>query len=332
MIRLFFTCDDNTINLHNTETNTNQVLYSGAKNKSKDEFSYLKCFSLGSSVNKYLFASNDQFLQLFDINTFKQVNKYKFSKETINCIELNQARNVIGCCDDSGEIKILDIRIKASKNKTPMTLPTITLKKTFTSHSNICSMLKFNPTNENEIFSSSFDCSVIKWDLRSAKNSEKPYLNAININDTIRDINKSKDSEDFLISTMTPCFVHCLDLIEKENKSLLFCGIENGLCILYDAENCSYLDHSQLQKFNCGLTQLTQASSMNGTLVGSGNGKTIEFFDLDKSSTCYSIRKLDDFKIDHNDKVNCLRYFNKKLFVADTTDDVTIYDLNTTES
>lgn len=102
----FFTCDDNTINLHNTETNTNQVLYSGAKNKSKDEFSYLKCFSLGSSVNKYLFASNDQFLQLFDINTFKQVNKYKFSKETINCIELNQARNVIGCCDDSGNILI----------------------------------------------------------------------------------------------------------------------------------------------------------------------------------------------------------------------------------
>lgn len=99
-----FTCDDNSINLYNTETNTKQNLYTTPKNKLQDELSCLKCFSLSSCENKYLFASNNEFLQLFDINTFKQINKYKFSKETINCIELNQAKNIIGCCDDSGII------------------------------------------------------------------------------------------------------------------------------------------------------------------------------------------------------------------------------------
>lgn len=71
---------------------------------------------------------------------------------------------------------------------------------------------------------------------------------------------------------------------------------------------------------------------MNGALIGSGNGKTIEFFDLDKNSTSYSIKKLNNLSINHSAKVNCLRYFNKKLFIADTTDDLTVYELNDTEN
>ena len=114
---------------------------------------------------------------------------------------------------------------------------------------------------------------------------------------------------------------------------MLVCGIENGLGILYDADTLTYQDHKQLQAFNCAVTQFTRFESSNlvNYLACSGDGRTIEFFDLIQSQANadyngYTIKKFESFSIIHGEKVNCLRYLNKKLFVADTTNDLTIYN------
>lgn len=71
-------------------------------------------------------------------------------------------------------------------------------------------MAKFNGTNENEIFSCSFDCSILKWDLRMVKSGDNknPFVKRIDMNETMVEVNRAKKSEDMLVSTMTPSFVH----------------------------------------------------------------------------------------------------------------------------
>lgn len=129
---------------------------------------------------------------------------------------------------------------------------------------------------------------------------------------------------------------------EVDGTSLLLGGVENGLCILYDASTCKYYDHEQMQPFNCALTQLTSfelTDLMRGSLVnapecteilaGSGNGKTIEFFGLGRDpKRDFAIRKFSSLQIDQVNKVNCLGYSNRKLFVADTSNDLTIYNFD----
>jgi len=108
-----------------------------------------------------------------------------------------------------------------------LAIPSVKLKKNLSTHTNICSDLKFNPSNESELFSCSFDCSVVKWDMRlvkkSSAESKANFLCKIEIGETLSEINSTKlapnrqtnySVEDLLISTMTPCFVHSnLDIL-----------------------------------------------------------------------------------------------------------------------
>ncbi len=98
------------------------------------------------------------------------------------------------------------------KQAAVLALPTVTLRKSLASHENICSGLKLNPASDNELFSCSFDCTVIKWDLRAVKRSAEspnPFLNQIKVDETMIEINRKETANDLLISTMTPSFVHC---------------------------------------------------------------------------------------------------------------------------
>ena len=145
-------------------------------------------------------------MQIFDLNTLKQLSNYKISRDTINSIEIN--KNLIACSDDLGEIKLLDLREKTL----------LTNKKVLKKHENICYCVKFNPLNDNELFSGSFDSTILKWDLRSLK-----CVSQININEVMT---KHQDStNDSFISNMTPCFVHSLSFTYLNQQSVLLAGI-----------------------------------------------------------------------------------------------------------
>lgn len=308
-------CDETTLLIKNLNTNTDHVLFTGKEDS--DEFNSLKY------LNGLLFVSNDEYLQLFDVNNLKPLSKYKFCKETINSIELNKSKNSIALCDDSGDIKLLDLRIQADKQ-------TLTLKKKLNGHSNICSTIKFNDSNENELYSGSFDCSILKWDLRTTKT----FANKINVSEILSNLNKG--AQDSLASSMTPCFVHSIHLTELNNETFLLAGIENGLCFAFKTDSFKYLCNEQIQTFNCALTQLDslvlndkmKVENNDKAIVGCGNGKAIEFFYLNQGLDSIDIKRIEKLKINHESKINSAKYSNRKLFVADTSSHLTIYDFN----
>jgi WD40 repeat protein len=230
------------------------------------------------------------------------------------------------------------MRLNQGKNGLESTL---TIRKKMIGHSNICSSIKFNPLNDYELFSGSFDCSILIWDIRSAKT----YSNKIITSDILLEINKNEENN--LVSSMTPSFVHSLHFVNVSNENILLAGIENGLCLAFKTNLFKFVSSEQLQPFNCALTQLndfilndkmkleavtttstTTSNAYNNekVLSGCGNGRTIEFFYLNND---IKIQKFEKFKIDHTYKINSAKSFNNKLFIADTSYNLTIYDFNT---
>ena len=147
-------------------------------------------------------------------------------------------------------------------------------------------------------------------------------------------LESQKDREKNLISSMTPCFVHSLHFSEQQNTKVLCCGIENGLCLALNPVSLEYLSCKQLQPFNCALTQLESFESVNRlkkdfdqdrkVFLAAGNGKTIEFASVSDKNEFLK----ESEGIAHRDKINCIKYREEKLYVADTSNDLTIYDFN----
>ena len=66
-----FICNENTLILHDFKNNIDQVIYAGFES---DDLNSLKHFN----KRNILFASNDNFLHLFDYSSNKQISKYIF--------------------------------------------------------------------------------------------------------------------------------------------------------------------------------------------------------------------------------------------------------------
>lgn len=347
---LAFTCCDEKIVTYNFVTKTKLELF---RAKEAEEISYLRCLN-----DALLLAAVSERMCFVDISSSKLLHECKQFKDCINTFDINRAGNCLASGDDSGEIRLFDLRANNSE---------LSLAKTLGGHDNICYAIKFNPANENELFSGSFDCSVLKWDLRLAKKSttkSKPaYVKQVNMSEVMLNVAKYSqlranrllsEENDCLISTMTPCFVHSLHFTPRSNR--LLCGLENGVCVALDPATCDYAGHEQLQKLNCALNQFAPFNDDDNELtIASGNGTSIEFVrindvtssdetsDSSKKPTRtmskqneallkaftpkIGMQKVDDMQIDHKYKVNSFKYSNGRLFVGDTSNNLTIYKL-----
>ena len=191
--------------------------------------------------------------------------------------------------------------------------------------------------NEHELFSGSFDCTVVKWDTRFVKASTKqPFVHKIDVASAIQSVVESKSRMnngdlEYLVSSMTPPFVHSLFF----SRSFLLAGIENGLCLAFEPVNCELVGCRQLQPLNRALTQFDQFQLGQNTegLVASGDGKLIDFVRLESASQSgvndllkVDIKKEDSLRIQHGHKINCIKFRGSKLYVADTSNDLNIYD------
>ena len=84
--KVVFTCSDSSIIGYNLSTSSKDFLFkSSSKN---DEFTCLKL------INEHLFAAQENILLVFDVQNSKQIDKFKFFKETINSIEINNSKNL----------------------------------------------------------------------------------------------------------------------------------------------------------------------------------------------------------------------------------------------
>ena len=322
--KLIFSCSDSKINICDTLNQSRKTLFS-CDEETNSELNQLKLFK------DLLYAANSEYLQIFDVNALKQVGNYKISRDTINSIEINQSNTLIACSDDLGDIKLLDLRAKTL----------LTNKKVLKKHDNICYCVKFNPSNENELFSGSFDSTILKWDLRSMS-----CASIINISEVLSRKQEEDTDQNSLVSTMTPCFVHSLCFSNINEHSVLLAGIENGICLAFDTNTCECLTLKQIKDFNCALTSMIKLeegnlnekfknylrlANTNELFISCGNDLSIEFFYLNnRKNACNSItiEKLNKFKLNHGYKINNSLFVDNSLFVCDTTSDLTVYDLN----
>lgn len=357
---LVLTCCDEKLVAYNCVTKTREELF---RAKKEEEISYLRCLN-----DAQLLAAVSQSICVVDMTSAKLIYECKQFRDCVNTFDTNKVGNCLASGDDSGEIKLFDLRASANSSEQ------LSLTKTLHGHDNICYAIKFNPANDKELFSGSFDCSALKWDLRFVKKSTKSkqpaYAKQVNMSEVMLNVakhsqlkaNKSLGEEnDCLISTMTPCFVHSLHFTQRDNR--LLCGLENGVCVALDPNTCDYVGHEQLQKLNCALNQFGSFNDGdngdgNELTMASGNGASIDFVRIVDNVTStsndetvneekrpaktmskqneallkaftpkISIQKVNDMSIEHKYKVNSFKYSNGRIFVADTSNNLTIYKL-----
>lgn len=84
--RIIATCSDVDINLYNVASGARHTLFplTSTKCTLENEINCLKSFT-----DDLLLASNGPYVFLFDVNEQKLVNKLKFNKDTINCIDFS---------------------------------------------------------------------------------------------------------------------------------------------------------------------------------------------------------------------------------------------------
>lgn len=303
----------------------------------------IESVSLSGEVNSITSSPlNDNFLSvavdnavvLYDRRfTSKPVQEFRFNQEEINQTALNEKGNFLAACDDSGEVKIIDL--ENSK-----------LYKTLTKHhTNICNSVQFRPTKPSELITGALDCTVIRWDY-----TKNQLLDKI-----------SMQLGEYDSYSINPPMVHAISIATHGNTFV--CGLGNGTVAVYKilSKNitrlacmkrlhdvcCSHLQHAQFTsgQGDCLLSggndgkvlmfQITEAKepSQNSvrkpaTMKTAGKGKSKRKLPSDGSSTKPVVDIDVTLSLPHGSKVNWITSADSgHVYVADQTPYISVYQI-----
>ncbi|XP_021351299.1 WD repeat-containing protein 53-like [Mizuhopecten yessoensis] len=289
------------------------------------------CFS--KEKENMLYSSFDDKICVFDLKNFSEpVETFNVNQDEVNQIVLDEKEKFLAACDDSGEIKILDIQEKR-------------LYKTLRhKHTNICSSVCFRPRKPWEIITGGLDSKLIHWDFSRPK-----CLNQFNMQEMQ---NGNSDAEAYMVN---PPFIH--NLASSSDGHYLACALENGLVSLFDTSRKNIRELFSLHAHSQGTSQVHFVS--DSCLVSGGNDCCVVLWDLEKSNDEEAALNVNDsngagpltnghthpqeqrnenvssackvLEIQHSSKVNWMKPFEKngvrKLAVADQTSNITILSL-----
>jgi len=206
--------DDGTVRLWDLKTNTTIKTIDSFNTESP-------AISLCFDNDYLLYCSQDTNIVCFDIRNPSEIIKdstkqYKYNSEPINQLAFDSKYQYLGSCDDSGQIKIIDI----SKNKLTETLS----KK----HTNICSSIAFRPNSKNELISGSMDYTMIHWDFLKSRIFHKESFQPPTVNKK----QQQQDEEQPLQASqlLNPPFVNSVDV--SSNGKYVAAGIGNGSLLI----------------------------------------------------------------------------------------------------
>lgn len=203
--------------------------------------------------DNFLSVAVDNAVLLYDRrSTSKPLQEFRFNQEEINQTALNEKGNFLAACDDSGEVKIIDLE----GNK---------LYKTLTKHhTNICNSVQFRPTKPSELITGALDCTVIRWDYTRNQPLDKISM-------------QLGEHDSYSIN---PPMVHAISIASYGNAFV--CGLGNGSIAVYKilGKNITRLAcMKKLHDICCSHLQHAQFSSAKGDCVLSGgnDGKVLMF-------------------------------------------------------
>ena len=186
------------------------------------------------------------------------VDTFSFNEDEINQIVLDKKEKFLAACDDSGEVKILDIKEKR-------VYKTLRLK-----HTNICSTVVFHSRKPWDIITGGLDSKLIHWDFSRPK-----CLNMFNMEEL--QTSAPQDLESYMVN---PPFVHNISI--SPDGSYLACALENGLVPVFNTKRKHLQELFSLHAHAQGASQVCFLTE--NLLISGGNDCCIIVWDLDKSS------------------------------------------------
>lgn len=203
--------------------------------------------------DNFLSVAVDNVVVLYDRrSTSKPVQEFQFNQEEINQTALNEKGNFLAACDDSGEVKIIDLE----NNR---------LYKTLTKHhTNICNSVQFRPTKSSELITGALDCTVIRWDYTKNQPLDKISM-------------QLGEHDSYSIN---PPMVHAISISTHGNTFV--CGLGNGSVAVYKILGKNITRLACMRKLHdvcCSHLQHAQFSDIKGDclLSGGNDGKVLLF-------------------------------------------------------
>ena len=207
--------------------------------------------------DNFLSVSVDNVVLLYDRRSMpKPLQEFKFNQEEINQMALNEKGNFLAACDDSGEVKIIDL--ENSK-----------LYKTLTKHhTNICNSVQFRPTKSTELITGALDCTVIRWDY--TKNQPVDKI--------------SMQLGEYDSYSINPPMVHAISIASHGNTFV--CGLGNGAVAVYKIFGKNITRLACMKKLHgvcCSHLQHARfASAKDDCLLSGGNDGKVLMFQIEE--------------------------------------------------
>lgn len=160
----------------------------------------------------------------------------------MNQVAIHNKGNYLAACDDSAEIKVIDVQsgklFKSLKNK----------------HENICSSVQFRPNRPWEIVSGGMDFRIVSWDYSSGR-----VLQELNVQELGGD---SSEGAYFV----NPPFVHSIHM--AGNGRMFAAGLGNGNIQLFRFEGKKKFTADQcLNKHTSSASQLSTLPQISSNYV-----------------------------------------------------------------
>ena len=232
-----------------------------------------------------LVFSVDSSIVIYEQHPYKLIHHLCCNKDEINQLAVNEKGNMIGSCDDSGEVKMID---------------TCSYKvvKTLNVHENICSSVRFIPRRPWELVSGGLDCKLVRWDF----NRGRPLAM----------LNQSELQDSSVGGyAINPPMVYTLDVFPS--TSTVVCGLGSGLISVYALKSgrdtellCTGVVHSASIECVCAHeVSRPNSESTHQYIISGGNDRKLCVNELvvgEKSKRCLRLLS----QVDTHSKINCV--------------------------
>lgn len=273
------------------------------------------CFCVINPERLYASCGNKVFG--YDLrNPSSAVCEFEFNRDEINQVAIHDKGGFLAACDDSGDIKVIDVQAGR-------------LFKTLHSRNDsICSTVQFRPNRPWEIASGTMDYRIVSWDFSSGR-----ALQELNVQELDED---SFEGAYFL----NPPFVHSIHM--AGDGRMFAAGLGNGNIQLFRFEGKKkFVPNECLKKHSSSITQVHFARFRpNNLLVSGGDDSRIVAWNLCSSAgsgasgpepnlaangSAVSVAH----EINHGSKINWITSGSQResIFVADLTCDISLYHI-----
>ncbi|KAJ7392826.1 WD repeat-containing protein 53 [Desmophyllum pertusum] len=272
------------------------------------------CFCVKNPERLYASCGNRIFS--YDLrNPSSTVCEFEFNGDEVNQVAIHDKGKFLAACDDSGEIKVIDVESGSL------------FKSLHSKHDNICSTAQFRPNRPWEIVTGGMDFRVVSWDFSSGRALQEL---------DVQELGGDNHEGAYLVN---PPFVHSIHM--AENGRMFAAGLGNGTIQLFRFEGKKkFVPDERLRKHSSSATQVHFTRfSPNDVLVSGGDDCRIILWNL-SSGACNgtsgtehsqetkeasSVSVVHD--VEHGSKPNWITSssLTQDIFVADLTNEISVY-------